>query len=236
MTNAPKFSSQGIELILKSLPAGADHRRRELLPKILREWASAYLPMHLSMPSTKAQKGRIKRLKAVDVCARKLMQALDAVDSNDDQFWIMREMIVADGQRLTPAERAKRENQLHEMQGFLRKLARASGESAKIWNRGRGQPRNDAASLVLMDIVVIYVWFTGNKATRQVDRDTHKDTGPFWTFAAAIWPLVFDDGVYGLSAAIKNWDSARKKKLKGTRSPLLANIAMDHPGWGIFEG
>jgi hypothetical protein len=235
MANGPEFTDRDIELIIKSLPGGVDKRRLELLPKILREWAGTDLPLHLSILPIKTKKKRSTRLSSVDGCARRLSQALDAIDRNDERFWIIKEIIVADGQRLSQTKRVKLEDQFQEMKDFLGKLATASAASAKIWKQGRGQPRNVAASFVLMDIVAIYEWLTDKKATRRADRYTFKDSGPFWVFAGAIWPAVFGNGNYGLSAAIKNWDDARKKKLKGTHSPLLANIAMRHPEWGLFE-
>ena len=234
MANGPEFTDRDIQLILKSLPDGVDQRRLSLLPAILREWASTDLLVPLSMPSTKTGKERIKRLNAVKDCAIKLSHALDAADRNDELFWIMREMILADGDRLTPTVRTNAENKIQEMRDFLTRLSFMSAESAKVWKKGRGQPRKLAASTVLMDIAAIYEWLTNERATREVDRDTKKDTGPFWKFAVAIWPLVFGNGQHGLSSTIKNWADAVKSKLSGTRSPLLANIAMRCPTWGIF--
>ena len=127
----------------------------------------------------------------------------------------------------------KRENQFEELRHLLGTLATASAASAKFWKQGRGRPRNDPPSLVLMDIIAIYEWLTDKKATREVGRDTGKDTGLFWEFAKTIWPLVFDRGERGLSAAIQRWAGARKKKLKGARSASLRNIDMHHPDWGI---
>src|SRR5262249_59764217 len=69
--------------------------------------------------------------------------------------------------------------------------------------RELGHPRNICAYLVMMDLVAIFEWLTGRKATREVDRDLGKDTGPFWHFAAAVWPHVSGEGRYGLSAAMK---------------------------------
>jgi hypothetical protein len=88
----------------------------------------------------------------------------------------------------------------------------------------------------LRDIAQIFEWLTGMKATRQVDRKGEGgkgDIGPFWEFAKAIWPLVFRNGKHGLSNAMKNWAEARKKFDEG--SSLMANIALRHPIWGVFE-
>ena len=228
MADAPTFTDRDIERIRQSLPDGVDPQRLKLLPKILRDWAATDLSLHLSMPTAKERGDRIKRLEALAASSKSLVQALDAVDQDDDPVWIMGEMIAADGRRLSATERIRAENHYQEMRDFLGRLPSASIAAAKNWKKGRGQPRNDAASLVLMDLVAIYEWLTRRRASRQVSRVDGADTGPFWEFAGAIWPLVFGNADYGLSSAIRNWDSARKKRLKGTRSPLLANIAMRH--------
>ena len=207
----------------------------ELFTKILTEWENTDLPEHLYILTAKKRRDRVKRIKAIASSSTKLMEALEAATRHDDQFWIIREIIAADGPRLSLAERSLSESRFNEMRDYLGKLSAASSTAERFLKRGRGQPRNDAASLVLMDIVAIYEWLTGRKASRQVSRINGTDTGPLWKFAAAIWPAVFGDAETGLSSAIKNWDSARKRKLEGTRSPLLANIAMRHPDWGIFE-
>jgi hypothetical protein len=85
----------------------------------------------------------------------------------------------------------------------------------------------------MKDIAAIFEWLTNIEATRQVDRISGVGAGPFWQFAAAIWPVVFGEADDGLPAAMKNWSSYRKRY--GERSALIANIAMRHPTWGIFE-
>jgi len=235
MADAPTFTDRDIERIRQSLPDGLDPLRLELLPRILGEWAATDLPHYLPMPTAKERRDCVKRLKAVASSSAQLIKALEAIADHDDQFWIIREIIAVAGLRLTDAQRHMSEKQFDETRDYLRKLSAASIAAERFWKRDRGQPPNDAASLVLMDVVAIYEWLTGRKATRQVDRVDGADSGPFWTFAAALWPPVFGKGDGGLSAAIKNWASAKKKKLKGTHSPLLANIALRHPGWGIFK-
>jgi hypothetical protein len=229
------FSDRDIALILKSLPDDLDARRLKLFPNILIEWAETDLKNYLDTLTTKQRNDRVKRMKAITSSATKLIKALDAIADHDDEFCIMREIIATAGLRLSATQLVMSQNQFEEMRHYLRKLSAASVAAEQLWRQSRGQPRNNAASLVLMDIAAIYEWLTGRKASRQVIRGYRADTGPFWKFAAAIWPPVFGSGREGLSAAIKNWASARKKRLKGTRSPLLANVALRHPEWGIFE-
>ncbi len=234
----PEFTDRDIKLIRKSLPSRIDRRRLSLLEPILREWVGTDVPLHRSKPSAEVQRGRVKRLKAVAAESAKLARALDAIEREDEIFWIVREMTLADAQRLSPTERRRQETQLQEVREFLEKLSTSAAMASKLWKQGRGQPRKVAASLVLMDIVAIYEWLTNKKATRQVDRDSKTDAGPFWEFASALWPMVFGSADDGLPAAIKNWAAAQKDmregKIQGERSPVLYNIAMRHPDWGIF--
>src|SRR5205807_1547670 len=74
----------------------------------------------------------------------------------------------------------------------------------------RGQPRNIPAYLMMMDIAAIFEYLTDTEPSRQVDRKTREEIGPFRDFAGAIWSVVFGGGD-GLSAALKNWAEARRK-------------------------
>jgi hypothetical protein len=84
----------------------------------------------------------------------------------------------------------------------------------------------------MQDIAAIYEWATGSKASRKYDAYEEQESGPFWQFASAIWSAIHGTNE-GLWAAMKNWASYRK----GCReeSALMANIAMRHPSWGLFE-
>jgi hypothetical protein len=131
---------------------------------------------------------------------------------------------------LRSAERKTLERQLQEMRSFLSRLPSALASSVKGLARGQGQPRNVAASLVVMDLVEMFEWLTRTKALRR-----RHDTGVFWEFASAVWPVIFKRGEYGLHSAIKNWELARKRKLRGARSGLIANLDLRHPEWRLFD-
>ena len=114
---------------------------------------------------------------------------------------------------------------LDEERDFLTKLAAIR----EIWKPRPGKPRNYAAGIVLQDAAAIFERFTGTKAGRVVDVSCGKETGPFFKFASALWPVMFGKGVQGLPAAMKNW--ARH----GAKSPLIENIALRHPTWRVRE-
>jgi hypothetical protein len=227
------FSDEVINEIANSLPVPLTKRHSELLPRILREWTCTDLREHLSMDSRAIIQARIKKLESVSKRARLLLEALNETDKLD-QAVIISQMAHAVEHTLETASRAEYATltaRLDEETTFLTKLA--SIKPKDVWNLKAGQPRNLAAYLVLKDAAAIFEWFTGLKATREVDRDTLKDIGPFWRFASALWPVLFGKGITGLSSAFKNW--AHDSVQFGERSALIANINMRHPTWGVFE-
>jgi len=124
------------------------------------------------------------------------------------------------------------EERLRQEHDFLRKLAAATQTLIEEDKRGRGQPRNIRAYLVMMDLAAIFGWLTDRKAARGVDRTYHTESGPFWRFAESVWPVAFGT-TRGLTAAMKKWAEARK--LYHEHSSFLLNLPLRRPEWGIFE-
>jgi hypothetical protein len=227
------FSAQIIERLAVSLPEPICERRRELLPQILHEWSRTDLQKHLSMDSRATIRAQIRRLEQVRECARELLHALNAVDENDRNV-IVHEMLMRrsslevrlsgflEASRGSRVAWANLKRRLEEETYFLAQLAAVAPE--KVWELGDGRPRNLAAYFVLRDAAAIFAWFTNEKATREVDRDDHTHTGPFFQFASALWPVVFEKGTHGLSAAMKNWAGAGSRP-----SALMANMDLRHP-------
>ena len=122
-------------------------------------------------------------------------------------------------------EHCRVEREFQKILNFLKALSSAK-PSSKL-RRGRGQPRNVVAYLVIRDIADIFEWATRQKAMRG------EEDSPFYEFAAAVWPVVFGKGDDGLPAALKNWAWARKNLRE--RSPCIANMDLRHPEWRLFE-
>ena len=80
MANAPEFTDDEIELVLKSLPSGVAPRQQKLLPRILREWNQTELRSHLSLEPRAVTRKRIEKVQAVEKPASDLLRALDALD------------------------------------------------------------------------------------------------------------------------------------------------------------
>jgi len=224
----PVFTDREVKLIGQSLPDTVDPRRRELLPQVLREWCRNELREHLSRESAATIRERVERMKAVADHARGLLQALEALDDRD-RAAIAGQMLPRD-LWLSPKGGEIIRGLTHlirEENSFLTELAAAAPAA---WKQGRGAPRNIKAYLVIKDVAAIFEWLTEMEATREVGRDSAKETGPFWQFVATIWPMVFGKSK-GLSNGMKTWASYRKKE----GCALIANIAFRHPEWGLFK-
>jgi hypothetical protein len=232
MTNWRHLAQQ----LQSGLPKPLNERRCRLLPKILREWSRVDLKRHLSHESRAQLRARIKKLETVKKDALQLMNTLDGLDE-DGRTAIVAQMIIAERGGYTPglfrvAEFDARIDRLREETEFLAKLAAI--EPDKYYSQfGSRRPRNVPAYLVLQDAAAIYEWLTGRRAARGVDRSTGLESGPFFRFTSILWPVVFGRGSAGLPSAVKNWDEAKRQYRE--LSPLITNIAMRHPTWGIFE-
>jgi hypothetical protein len=77
----------------------------------------------------------------------------------------------------------------------------------------------------MRDLAAMFEYFTDNHPTRTVDRGTGDEAGQFYTFAAAMWPVILGNGDAGLSAAMKAWADARIKFPEEV-SPVIANMRL----------
>jgi hypothetical protein len=227
------LSTETIKAITERLPEPLSDRRRQLLPKVLREWIRTDLPDRLWMESREITNERIRRMEVLKRCAGQLMNALNAIEEND-RTAIIAQMIIAEGRRQREISRTDFDALTRRLDEELHFLARLAAISPKqYWNVRRGRPRNVPAYFVLQDAAEVFEWFSGRKPTREVDRIEATETGPFFRFASILWPVVFGRGAVGLPAAMKNWGLARLRYRE--RSPVIANINLRHPAWGVFE-
>ena len=247
----PYFDKRAVEQVRASLPKDISQWRLERLPLILNLWRFGDLREHLSRESRATLGRRYEQIKKVGERAKHLRQASIALDQSGWD-WIAQEMVREGGDRFfsmegeTPAQMEEWHRLQHETlaemkerlrleDDFLMKLEAATQRIVVQDKQGPGQPRNVSAYLVMMDLAAVFEWLTGKKATRVVDRITNDETGSFWDFAAAVWPLVFGNGCHGLRAAMKNWAELTSELEE--KSQLMQNIALalDQPEWGIFD-
>jgi hypothetical protein len=227
-----EFTDRDVRLIIASLEGKIYARRRELLPMLLQEWAATDLQEHLTRESPERIAQRLERLEAIAqhyADAANLVESLDArgLTGLASTMASSPDTVVLDAQRYHKAAEAIRQEPER-----LRQMAVAARDARRIWKRGRGRPRNLPSYLILRDLAAIYEWLVRREASRTVSRTDHGETGPFWDFASAVWPVVFgsDDG---LSYGLRSWAEARQKY--GESSPLIANMYLRHPEWRLFD-
>ena len=223
------FSKRAVKLIEKYSKPYARQTRVKKLGKILRHWSRAELAEHLSpKPSTHAQNARNKQLQKVGQHAQKLLETMQALDNNGRDL-IAYMMAVADTKTSIGKQHTAFMQFIKRIDDECHFLERLSAATHKAVHKHTG--RNITAYLVMLDAAAIYKWLTGTQPSRIVVDGT--ETGPFYIFLSCLWPVIFQKGDAGLPAAIKNW--ARYHREYGESSPLIANIAIRHPEWRVFE-
>jgi hypothetical protein len=225
------LTDRDLALIAKALKVDASPRRFALLPKVLRLWAEVDLVEYYFLEASRvALPHTIGRYKRIARSATELAEAIDAV--TEDNHHVLIALELGGGYRSLHAQE-QRGHYIHtlaEQRVFLIELIRAVQSLRNMSKKRRGRPRNTVAYLVLSDVSSIFEWLTGHEARRQVDRKNSEEVGPFYDFAASIWPPVFASGLDGLSAAMKNWAGSKHKK-----SALIANIHSRQPSWRVFS-
>jgi hypothetical protein len=225
----PEFSDEFVQRLADSLPDPVTHRQLELLPHILRDWSNNELLRYLSWKSTAIIREENRKLEVVSECARQLLEALD--DVGDDRSRIVSLMLEAEGRHWWESSRSEFADlirRVNEERNLLPMLA-----AIRPPRQGRRHPRNDRALWVLRDAATIFEWFSDVSATREVVRGGSNETGPFYNFVSVLWPVIFGNGVAGLSATMKKWAAAGTRS--GKVSPLIANMDLRHPSWGIRD-
>ena|ERR1700722_4799753 len=228
------LTDRDIALIAKALKIGVNPHRRCLLPRVLREWVEVDLADYASQEASRASApDRPDRCRRVARRSEELLNAIDAVIEADDLGLIAVELGRADESIPMREKYGHFSQKLMDHRDFLNHLQAAVESLQNQLKRGPGQPRNMTAYLVLLDLAAIFKWVTGIKARREVDRIEGVETGPFYHFCEAIWPLVFRSGTDGLPAAMKNWASGHQRY--HDTSALLANIDLRYPSWRVFD-
>jgi hypothetical protein len=229
------FTDHQLGLIARALPQDVDQRRLALIPNIIRDWGYVDLPSHWwhKPEPVEVRNEHHRRFKEVEAAAIRLSEALSAVDEAE-RWALITEIACPPGDfphGLTAASIDRAVADLEATRAQLCRLAAAARAAAETHAPRRGPARDDVPYLIVNDLAEIFEWAAGTEPTRRVDRNTKEDSGPFHWFAAAVWPVIFgsDDG---LSSALKNWAADRRRYRE--RSPVLLNLELRHPEWGIF--
>jgi hypothetical protein len=228
------ITDRDVEPIVKALKVEPNPHRLCLFPQVLNEWARTELVEYASLKALRASSLKeVARYARVSRSAKDLVDAIDALIEGNDLVVIEHEMARAAGSIVTRERRGHLSRKVIEHRDFLNHLRTAVDSLQHRLKKGPGQPRNTVAYLVLLDLAAIFSWLTGTEAKREVDRMRGCETGAFYHFCAAVWPLVFHSETHGLPAAMKNWAFAHQEYEES--SALLANIDLRHSSWGVFS-
>ncbi len=219
------FSDETIAEIEKTLDLNLSSTRRELLKRILLEWGCTDLVERLSREPRPVIKKRIDRLEQVKTDARKLLEALSALEVEDLDGLVWR------GNDVSKSEYKRQLERLVEASQYIADLGTIAPEV--FWPLKGPRPPTITAYLVLQDAAAIFYWLTETMPTREVDRANGSEISFFFRFASILWSVVFGKGTTGLPSAIQNWAAWLKEV--GEHSGLITNVALRHPTWGIFE-
>jgi hypothetical protein len=214
-------------------PRAADGLRvdPELLAKVLREWAAVDLVEYADAGIFRQKHMQLRKdLAAIVALSCELSSAIQKVKGDygeDTLLWWLQNPAPIRQDQTTTATRM----QLASATSTISSLASNGAAYLARLRAKPGQPRNLIADRVLLDLAAIYRWATDREPTRITGRDDGADDGPFYEFAAAVWPLVFADADAGLSAALKRWGANRSFDA----SALIANIRLRHPEWWLLR-
>jgi hypothetical protein len=240
-----RFEARDIDAAIKSLRSTPIPPRLKLLPKVLGEWATVYLPEYsraaqISLPE------EVRSLKKWAKDADALKPALA-----DPHNTILRDHLhLALGPEMDNA--ALRFSYEHVDNKIVNADTNASelvGALQAYITRvepRRGRPRNFLSPKVLTDLADIFHWLTDQPPTRAVNPNEDTDCGEFHDFCAALWPAIFANGDHGLPAALKVWagfiiatrDPAENEltaKRYRNLSALIANLNMQFPEWLLYK-
>lgn len=226
-----EFTHREIRLITAALPDNCNSRRLVLLPDILRDWSRADLSAHLQQEAPSTASKRWKQIAKVGKAVDDLIQAIGAMNK-DAQLELALQIGIVEGLTFAAAvgREAQNRGRLVEFRNFTATLAAAAKKP--LWKRGRGRPRNIRSILIMRDLAGMFEYVARLAPTRIVA--SNEECGPFYRFAGAVWPVIFGAGDAGLPAAIKSWAWARTEFPNET-SAVIANIAIRHPEWGLFD-
>jgi len=233
---AVNISDAAISSIVAALPSGCRQDRVALLPNILREWAEQDLRDYLPAKSRAAVQERQKQLSNLGRRARTLIEVFAKLDRTG----LFTAAVEPESQRpnkslLKVDVNAARQRQNDGLE-WLGDLA-VTFEHWVEQGVTVGRPKGMISYRILLDLGAVYQFVTGEAPTRQVRGGDHpergKDYGPFWDFASAGWHAIFGNGA-GLSYAMKEFAAGQAQF--HDYSPIIANLGLRHPGWGIFDG
>jgi hypothetical protein len=234
-----QFAADQLATMIAAFSGLMDDRVRTTLPLILEEWGRVDLSKHLARKTPEQLRKEQRQLEQIAKLTRELRVALADLDPTARFVLANQLAAIVRGPEADAASDLKigRERRLQRLERHqLECLAQAAEATANRWIPLPFRHTTVVQYLVLQDLAAIFEYVTGAAASRRVRGEDHpeagKDYGPFWGFAAVAWRIIFGSNK-GLSAALKRWAEARHRYDEA--SPVIANLALHHPEWRIYE-
>jgi hypothetical protein len=233
------LTNEQIDALIAALPGCKSPHRRDLLPRILKEWCRIDLEEHLSRPTSEQIRAEREQLQKVASRTAKLAEAIAALDLTP-RFAVARRLLRpgTNSPKIGPSFQSSQrmDRRLETYPTRLQQLAPAAEQVTNDWVPPPLRTEMLKRYLVLHDLAAIYQWATRKPAGRRVTTDVSdsgsKPYGPFWEFAGAVWRVVFGSEK-GLDHAMKTWAKGRREF--GEWSPLIENMRLRHPEWRVFD-
>jgi hypothetical protein len=240
------FTEAEIAQLTATLSGDICKGRDDLLPLILFDWGQVELEEHLKYPSPEEIRTQKKQLRTLSRHANGLAQSIGCLDASacalivDHQLSALvpltpgSEVLVLRA-GVTQEQLLEADRCLAEMPVTLKKIAMAAANAAAELQPHPMKQRTLHGHLVLRDLATIFEYATGERASRKIHADPHEDAGreygAFFDLLCAAWQIIFNSR-RGLSYRLQQW--AENRKNCDGASPLIANISLRHPEWGIF--
>ncbi len=235
------FSEKNIGIVLTVLqPNGyVDHITDDLVANVLQSWADVDLAEYAAVENIRAGIAEFsKDFGKLLALAGRLTQVIESLSDVKHEGALVASLQFPAPLRHDHQTMTTRDELAKVVATLVSWGERGAAYQAAI--KGKvGQPPNFLAHLVLRDLAAIFKWATGSEPTRVVKRpggrhddeaEEGEESGPFYNFAAAVWPIVFANGDSGLPAAMKRWAEVKKTE----RSPVIWNINARHPEWRLL--
>jgi hypothetical protein len=223
MTPLKPLSPKSIQRIVRNIPEGANKYRHGLLNKVLRSWSDNDVKEYEGFSELLKRRQKTKTKIENLIRAAKLLESClrDGAKAGDFDYI---------GLRLKRQSASL--NNIDDIEKSILVLRVNAEQALQTFKRGRGQPKNQIAQLVISDIAAIYEWLYKKKATSVTDRITGEEIGLFEKFAKIIWRGTFGVDSVGLSFAIRQLNASDHADFRF--SPIIANINLRHADWRVF--
>jgi hypothetical protein len=225
----PKLEHDEIRQIINALPAPKKHSRAVAMPDVLQRWYQVELIEHSNFGRDSEYETNLKQARKLKDLASGINELLSMPEGDQLRDIVYDESWELQGISPTKEEFDNAEAKLNAIIASLSEIEVAADQYIQKQRRSAGRPENIFPILLLRDIAELYGWYTGIEPSRQYAEKYQSEVGPFFTFASAVWRVIFGN-TQGLKSAIRRWGD--EKQSTENRSALIFNMKLDCQDYG----